>query len=97
MRASEWFESQGLTEEAIDHAIAAGGFEHAAALLQSIAARLLKRRELTTLCRWLQQLTGDIAHKPELTIIQVWTEMLMEHFNQIPALLERCPEYPVNI
>jgi LuxR family transcriptional regulator, maltose regulon positive regulatory protein len=73
LRASEWFEGNGFLEEAIDHAIAAGDYERAVSLLQNIAVALLRRRELTTLYRWLRQLPEPIIQRPTVLIFLAWT------------------------
>jgi LuxR family maltose regulon positive regulatory protein len=46
-RASQWFENEGLVDEAIQHALAAGDFESATRLVDGIAADLVMRREAT--------------------------------------------------
>ncbi|MFC5470955.1 LuxR C-terminal-related transcriptional regulator [Cohnella suwonensis] len=89
LKASEWFERGGYTEEAIDHALAARGFERAANLLRSIDAELLNRREWATLRGWLDQLPEEIAQRMEIVIVQVWTELFMEKFERIPEHLGR--------
>lgn len=54
-KASRWYEERGLTEEAIETALAASGFDRAARLIeQSIAKQ--SHTELHTLGRWAEQL-----------------------------------------
>ncbi|WP_207454014.1 LuxR C-terminal-related transcriptional regulator [Herbiconiux sp. SYSU D00978] len=55
-RASEWFEKSGLAEDAILHAVAAGRFDRAAALISAEAPTLRRRRDESTLVRWLELL-----------------------------------------
>lgn len=86
--ASDWFERHGYMGEAIEHALAAGAFDQACALILSFATELLKRRELTTLHRWLLQLPPAIRERPALLIIQVWTELLMGHKELMDEHLE---------
>lgn len=75
--ASDWFERHGYMGEAIEHVLTAGAFDQACTLILSFTTELLKRRELTTLHRWLLQLPAAIRERPALLIIQVWTELLM--------------------
>ena len=53
-QASSWFERHDLPNEAIDHALMAADFEHAATMIEQIADALTRRRELHTLLRWLE-------------------------------------------
>jgi LuxR family maltose regulon positive regulatory protein len=77
IKASEWFEKHGFMGEAIEHALAAEAFDKACSLILAVATELFKRRELTTLHRWLLQLPSSIRERPALLIIQVWTETLI--------------------
>ncbi|ARU60736.1 hypothetical protein CBW65_06270 [Tumebacillus avium] len=86
-RASLWYEGQGLIEEAIHHALAAGSYERASGLIQRIVSSLFKRRVLTTLYGWLQQLPEEVAARPEVLLIQAWTELLMGKYDRMPRHL----------
>lgn len=55
-QASEWYESQGLMEDAIEHALAAEKFDRAADLIQSVAFEMLGREEHTLLKEWIDKL-----------------------------------------
>lgn len=95
--ASEWFEKQGYLGEAIEHALAARAFDQACTLILSVATELLKRRELTTLHRWLLQLPVANRERPALLIIQVWTEILMgrkERMDEHIATLQKALDLP---
>jgi LuxR family maltose regulon positive regulatory protein len=52
-RASEWYEQNGLTDEAIEHALRAEDFERAAHLIEAVAEVVWGRGEHTKLRRWL--------------------------------------------
>lgn len=82
-RASMWFEAHGFMEEAIHHALSAEDYERAAALLQGIAVNLLRRRELTTLYQWLNQLPEEIIERPSVLIVLTWTELFMGHYELV--------------
>jgi len=72
-RASAWYETEGLTGEAIAHALAAGDGERAANLVTDVGLDLLVRGELTTLLGWLEALHDDVVRaRPWLCIYHAW-------------------------
>ena len=67
LRASEWYEEQGLAAAAIDHALSAGELVRAAYLIEQNAETTLMRSEITTLLRWVDALPDDIVRaRPHL-------------------------------
>ncbi|WP_041730390.1 helix-turn-helix transcriptional regulator [Conexibacter woesei] len=58
-RAARWFECEGMTEAAIDHASAAGDGEHAARLLHGSWWPLFAERRYTTIRRTLARMPPD--------------------------------------
>jgi len=72
-RASEWYEQNSLTAEAIDHALAAGDFEQAARLIEQAAEATLMRSEVATLLRWVESLPDELVHdRPSLCVYHAW-------------------------
>jgi LuxR family maltose regulon positive regulatory protein len=70
-RASVWFEEQGLVEEAVEYALAAADFEHAATLIEDhafLVALSLSRFE--TALRWLARLPEAVAMAHPLLKVQ---------------------------
>jgi LuxR family maltose regulon positive regulatory protein len=73
LRASDWFEQNGFTAEAIAHALAAPAFERAARLIEGSALDMLVRGELTTLLGWLAPLPEDaVRERPWLCVYYAW-------------------------
>lgn len=62
-RASEWYERQGSTAEAIRHALAAQDFERAASLVEPTVPDLLKSRQEAVLLGWLQALPNPVVRR----------------------------------
>ena len=56
LRASEWFENEGLVTEAVNHALAAHDWERAARLMENASESLRQRGEIATLTNWIQAL-----------------------------------------
>ncbi len=59
-RASAWFEQQGLTAEAIRHALAGQDFGRAATLIESVALPLAMGGHQATVSSWLAELPADL-------------------------------------
>jgi LuxR family maltose regulon positive regulatory protein len=68
-RASAWFEHEGLTSEAIYHALAAKDFERAADLIESVAVPLISQGKISAPQGWLEKLPEHvILSRPWLCI-----------------------------
>ncbi|MFN2186013.1 MAG: LuxR C-terminal-related transcriptional regulator, partial [Anaerolineae bacterium] len=69
IRASEWYEQNGIVDEAIEHALRAEDFERAANLLEAHVDALWQRGEHTKLWRWQAGLPLEMVFsKPRLCI-----------------------------
>jgi LuxR family maltose regulon positive regulatory protein len=72
-RASQWYEREGLTAEAVSHALACGDFERAAYLIQEEGWATLTRGEMTTILGWIGVLPDDIVRaNPQLCVLHAW-------------------------
>jgi len=72
-QGSEWYEQNGFTTEAIDHALHAEDFDRVADLIESYADDLWQRGEHVGLQRWLTKLPAEsIATRPNLCIFSSW-------------------------
>ena len=68
-RASRWHQDNGLTAEAIRHALAAGDFERAADLVELAVPAMRRSRREVTLLGWLQALPDEVLHRrPVLSV-----------------------------
>lgn len=69
MRASQWYETNGLALEAFQHAVAANDIERAERLIESKGIQLHFRVTVTTIINWLDSLpTQVLAARPSLWI-----------------------------
>jgi LuxR family transcriptional regulator, maltose regulon positive regulatory protein len=72
-RASVWFASQGLSHEAVKHALATGDFSFAAEMIEGSALRMIYRSETPTVLGWLGNLPdNEIAGRPALCVYHAW-------------------------
>ncbi|MCL4859636.1 MAG: hypothetical protein KJZ93_09530 [Caldilineaceae bacterium] len=79
-RASKWYEANGLTPEAIHHALASDDIDRVATLVEQVGlagfAQPVIQQQLST---WLARLPqATIQARPRLCLIQAW-----RHFNQL--------------
>jgi LuxR family maltose regulon positive regulatory protein len=73
-QAAAWCATHNLTSEAIDHALAAGDLEHAAALIEVAGAAAVGRGEHVALQRWLDALPADLVRaRPRLGLARAWS------------------------
>jgi LuxR family maltose regulon positive regulatory protein len=96
-RASGWFEAEGLTGEAIQHALAAQEWRRAGALIQSISADFLKRGEVLTIIGWFQSLPEEVLlSDPRLCFEYCWSLLLASQYDAATPLLERLEQSAIN-
>lgn len=68
-RASEWYEQNGSTAEAIRYALAAGDFERAASLAEMVVSEISKNRQEAAMLGWLRALPDEILRqRPVLSV-----------------------------
>lgn len=68
-RASAWFERQGDTTDAIDHAITAGDFDRAADMIVAAIPRMQQLRQESTAVGWFDLLPPHvISSRPDLSV-----------------------------
>jgi LuxR family maltose regulon positive regulatory protein len=88
-RASKWYEAEGLVDEAIRHALAAGDMESATRLVDGIAADLVVRRESNKLLKLVGQLPNDLSQDyPMLCIWQAWAFLFSGQLEAVEPVLE---------
>jgi LuxR family maltose regulon positive regulatory protein len=90
-RASQWHEENGLLEQAVKHARAAGDFERIAGIAEQAAGSSLLDARLTTLLRWVNALPQDVlrAH-PRLQIYRAWALFMNGHLEAAQRALGDC-------
>jgi LuxR family maltose regulon positive regulatory protein len=88
-RASAWYASEGLIDEALHHALAIGDVAEAAQIVKQNRKVILVDDEHHVMARWLEQLPGDIIwQQPELLLALAWVEKFRLKFQTVPGLLE---------
>ena len=71
-QAGEWFESEGLVEEALEHTLAAGDVERAAQIVERNRHTVLNEAKWYVLEKWLSKLPNSVVQeRPELLLAQL--------------------------
>ena len=75
--ASIWHEHQGITDAAIDHALASKDFERAATLIEDSVEATLMRSEIRTFRNWVERLPEETMHShPTLCFYHAWALLM---------------------
>jgi len=89
-RASEWFEAQGLLDEAVEHARRAGDLARVVRLVEPEIRSLIMRGFFETATRWLATLPPTlIQERPRLLIAQAWLRMFEIPIGDTEAALQQ--------
>ncbi|CAG0988170.1 HTH-type transcriptional regulator MalT [Anaerolineales bacterium] len=87
-RASEWYEQNGLTADAIHHALVGTDFEHAAGLIERALPFMRQSRQESTLLGWLKALPDELfQNHPVLNVNYAGTLLQNGQFDGVEARL----------
>ena len=88
--AGDWFASQGLITEAIEHALAAGDAEQAAQAVETHRDEAFIADRWFAVHRWLTMLPADIKQqRPKLLLTEAWIANLQHQMERVPLLLQK--------
>ena len=89
-RASAWLAEQGLVQEAVLHAQAAGDREQVARLIETGLEERLSREDWSAVDGWLRSLPRELVwEQPGLLLAHAWTIFLRSRFEALPPVLEQ--------
>jgi len=90
VRTSEWFEREGLLDEAVQYALAAEEFDRAASLIEPVVIDLISKSRLSTVLNWLEKLPGEIVTKrPWFCISHAWASLLSGNMQDTEPHLQK--------
>lgn len=94
LTASAWFESQGLAEEAVSHALAAGDIPRAINIVETSAMWFVERSYMATLLGLVGKLPRDqLASRPVLQTAIAWSNCLIHRPEQALAAVRHVETY----
>jgi LuxR family maltose regulon positive regulatory protein len=104
MRASAWYEKNGFTVEAINHALAAKDYESVASLVESVARNMIFTGRVNVLRAWLEAIPDETFHAhPRLGFYLFWIDLLQvkadlsdQAIQEKEGLLRTLPSSPEN-
>ncbi|AFQ43350.1 LuxR C-terminal-related transcriptional regulator [Desulfosporosinus meridiei] len=89
-QAAHWFADNGLGEEGIKYALAAGSYDLAGDLLRSQAAQVFQRGEMVTLLEWLNLLPAErVETNQEFVGYKAWSLFLLGKSEEAVHYLQR--------
>ena len=95
LRASAWFERQGLAAEAIHHALAGHDVGRAAALIELIAMPLAMDGQQATVASWLAELPPDLRRvRPRLALAYAGVAVFNTDFPAVETYLREAEAAP---
>lgn len=90
--ASQWFEAQGLIDEALNHALSAGDAVRAARLIEIHSDNVLNSENWRTLERWIAFLPEAETRRPGVLVAKGWVEQFRYRPYVILALAQEAAE-----
>jgi LuxR family transcriptional regulator, maltose regulon positive regulatory protein len=89
-RASQWYIQAGMTNEAIQHALAAEDYPFAVNLLEAHALDMVMQGYAKTVNGWVQNLPAEWGlQSPRANLALAWTHLLRGAYSQAHPYLER--------
>lgn len=80
-KASAWYAANGHPEDALEHALAAGAFDRAVAIVEENALPRLMRGDVGAPLRWVRSLPAEkVRTRPRLAMGQAWSLVLNLHW-----------------
>jgi LuxR family maltose regulon positive regulatory protein len=89
-RASKWYESQSIPQDAIDHALAAEDFTRAMSLLEEHTWVLLNQGYVSRIETWMQNIPAELrTSSPRTNLGFAWMYMLRGNFPRVVPYLQQ--------
>lgn len=83
IRASQWFEGEGLIDEAIKYALASHDFHYTAEIINRHVLSTFYRSETIMVYKWLKSLPEEVLHSNALLSAIFASCILLEHINTL--------------
>lgn len=89
-RAAAWYEQAGMTNEAMDHLLAAPDYAQAVRLLERIAKPMILKAYFKTVEDWLRAIPAEYwSGSPQTNMTYAWMFLMRRNFAQAAPHIER--------
>lgn len=89
-RASKWFTTHGMADEALRHALAGGDHQAAAHLVEKAGFEILENQQWPQLEDWLQRLPDEVVNlHAGLLILKAWAYQARTRIKEMKSALDR--------
>jgi LuxR family maltose regulon positive regulatory protein len=89
-RAAIWYEQEGMMPDAIEHALLASDYSHAAQLIEKTAMPMILKAYFITVEGWLQVIPPEYLNQsPRSNMAFAWMHLMRRNFAQATPYLER--------
>lgn len=96
-KASQWFEGEGLTVEAVNHAVASQDWDRVKELIEPRVKTMIAQNRYTTVAEWLSKMPGElVAEHPWLCVSGAWASLFLGRYEDVQRFIQwadaRLPE-----
>ncbi len=92
-RAADWYAAQGLVEDAVRHALAAGDHDRAARLMQEALPDVRRGRRDALLASWMRSLPDEVVRRnPVLSVTSGWASLMAGDLEGLERRLDDAEE-----
>lgn len=96
-RATSWYESRGLIDEAIDHAMKSGEVERAIEIIDQYRHEKHIAGQWYLVEKWLSWIPRDVRkNNASMLLAQAWVDFVCFRLERIPAIVEQLEELLVD-
>ena len=90
LQASDWFESQNMIDEAIEHSLESGNINSAAEIVERHWRSEMNHDRWYIVRRWLDMLPdGPWQQRQDILLSEAWQAMCQQQFSRFPVLIEQ--------
>jgi len=90
LRAADWYEQAGMTNEAIEHALAAADYSRVVELVEQVAMPMILKAYFKTVEDWLKMIPPEyLEDSPRLNMAYAWMHLMRRNFEQAAPPLDR--------
>ncbi len=89
-RASQWFEGEGLTAEAVNHAMVSQDWDRVIKLIEPTVMTMIVQNKHSTVLKWLSRIPDEwLAEHPWLCVGGAWASLLMRRHDAVQTFLQQ--------